>query len=122
MIYYTHLIGDHIESKNSYTEEAVLSTEQIIRKIENEIERLVVNETQRAMANNELSSFYVEWKVLKNSGKTGIGLAQAVINVLSIYLPPILDKLWGNTFNNAGLQFVYSNQYKKTRTLPWKRK
>lgn len=107
LIYYTHLIGDHIQTANSYTDEAVLSTEQIMIKIKKEIDRLVGNETLRAKVSNELEMFNQEWKKLKNSGKNGSILAQGVIDVLAQYLSPILDKLWGNTFRNTGLQFVY---------------
>lgn len=107
LIYYTHLIGDHIETANSYTDEAVLSTEQIMIKIEKEIERLIGNETLQAKVSVELDVFNREWKKLKNSGKNGSILAQGVIDVLSKNLSPIINKLWGNTFRNTGLQFVY---------------
>jgi hypothetical protein len=107
LIYYTHLLGDHVVHSNSYSEEAVLSTTEIMRKIKIEVGNLTPNETLRKRCAKEIDSFNTDWKKLNNSALTNEALAEQALNVMEQKIPPILKKTWKSTFTNAGLVFVY---------------
>lgn len=110
LIYYTHLLGDHIEHANSHTEEAVLSVNQIMLKMEEEINNIMPNGTLRLRSAGNIRKFNREWKQLKNSGMNDCQLAKNTVEVLSVTLPPILERTWGTTFKNTGLQFIYKGK------------
>lgn len=103
LIYYTHLLGDHMEHANSYTEEAVLSIPQIFSRIKSAVDD-IPNESK---SKKEREYFKKEWRELENSNKTGNALATRAMKVLQTTLPPILEKSFEDTFKKAGLTFVY---------------
>lgn len=112
-IYYTHLLGDHIEhaESNDLTNEAVFSTNNIKDRLEVEIRRLTPNKTIAAKCAGEIAKLQKAWDDMRNRGLTGEEEAQAVIDVLKKYLPPILDKAWGNTFKKAGVEIITDSSF-----------
>ncbi len=111
IIYYTHLLGDHIQHSNKKTDLAVFSTYNIKSRIKTEVDKLAHNLTLREKAQKELTAFNNAWRVLKNRDLSNEAEAQAVIDVLAKHLPPILEKIYGNTFKNTGVKFVYSSGF-----------
>lgn len=102
LLYYTHLLGDHIEHEGLNSGEAVLELDKIVSNIDNHMKSL----TDSISIENSFHSDYVE-KINSLQKGDDQQYAQGVLDTLSIYLPKILRSRFSKEFASKNLRFVF---------------
>lgn len=90
ILYYVHLLGDHVEHANDKTAEAVLSPNLILKAIDGTYLKLLDpknNDSQGKKARNDLQSLKTEMKALKSSNLDDTKYAEKMLDLLIRYLP-----------------------------------
>lgn len=102
LLYYTHLLGDHIEHEGVNSGEAVLELDKIVYNIDDHMKSL----TDSISIKNSFYSDYI--KKINSLQKGGDRqYAQGVLDTLSIYLPKILRFRFSKEFSSKNLRFVF---------------
>lgn len=101
LLYYTHLLGDHIEHEGLNSGEAVLELDKIVYNIDDHMRSLTYDLKR--------NSFYNDYDRKIDSLQNGDDrqYAQGVLDTLSIYLPKILRYRFSKEFASKNLQFVF---------------
>lgn len=107
IIYYTHILGDHIEHSGEHSADAILELDKIKYNLENHISSLC--------SSGKCRWFYNDYKsaIGKISSSDNRKYAENVINQLSIYIPKILQYRFSNEFASKNLKFIYIEDLQK---------
>ena len=99
ILYYTHLLGDHIEHAGSITGDAVLDLDKIEKNLEQHIK----------MLSRHCNWFYSDYKQSVNRilPLNDSERAQAILNTLKLYIPSILEYEYSEEFATKNL--IFSN-------------
>lgn len=105
LLYYTHLLGDHIEHEGAITGESVLELEKIIKNIDLHVKSL----------SKKCSWFYNDYKKsVKSIPKLDdSSYAEQVLSYIEIYVPKILKFQYSTQFTNKGLNFCFEEELLK---------
>lgn len=104
LLYYTHLLGDHIEHTENHTKtvEAVLPVSHIVKNLDSYVRDLSAHGNQGEYQNWKQTIKVLEPAVFA----TNENYAQAVLDALFICVPPLLERNLGSTFLQKGLTFA----------------
>lgn len=96
ILYYVHLLGDHVEHANDKTAEAVLPPNLILKAIDSTYLKLLEpknDDSQGKRARKDLQALRSEMKTLKKSNLDDTKYAERLLDLLIQYLPSTM-KYW----------------------------
>ena len=105
ILYYTHLLGDHVEHVGVNSGDAVLEMDKIVKNIDMHIKFL----SQKSLW------FYNDYKkaIQKLRKVNDREYAKNVLDTLSFYLPKILKFRFANNFAAKNLKFIFEEELLK---------
>lgn len=98
ILYYTHLLGDHIKHSGAYSGEAILEVKKIVKNVNMHI---------KSLTRSQQKEFYDRYlnNVRKIHHFTDDQYAQDILNMLKLYVPQILRSQFEKDFSKKGLRF-----------------
>ena len=101
LLYYIHLLGDHVEHTGELTGESVLEIDTIIKNIDIHVKNLAKkNKGPYILYKNAINS------LPKASEKE---YAKSILETMADYIPPIIKYSFSNEFTSKTLQFVFED-------------
>lgn len=99
LLYYIHLIGDHVEHTGELTGESVLEIDTIINNIDIHVKKL---------AKNNKGSYMLYKNAINSLPKAGEKeYAKNILETMESYIPQIIKYRFSNQFTTKNLQFVF---------------
>ena len=105
ILYYTHLLGDHVEHEGNLTGLSVLEIDKILLNINLHIKNLSKqNKGIYTLYKNAINS-------IRQTNETDY--AEEILNYMKIYIPKIIKQNFSTQFANKGLIFCFEEEILK---------
>lgn len=106
ILYYTHLLGDHIEHSGASSGEAVLEVRKIVNNVNKHLKSLTRSQQK------DLYNKYTE-SIKRIHHYSDSQYAQDILNILKKYVPQILIYQFDKEFIKKGLRFCPAKELQK---------